>query len=220
MLREGDRLVFGAGCLNANAALFAQQQSLGGIEFLSGIPGSIGGALRMNAGAYGAETKDRLLEAEALDPNGNLHRLKVGELGYGYRACGLPEGWIFTRAVFQGICEPDESIRQRMEAIAMKRAASQPLRARTGGSTFKNPPGAKAWELIDKAGCRGLRHGEAQMSELHCNFLINTGNASASDIEELGETVRARVLASSGVALEWEIKRIGLVWRSSGALCR
>lgn len=206
---RGDALVVGAGCLNATATVIAQQYGIGGLEFLSGIPGTIGGALAMNAGAYGAETCDVLLEAEAVDPQGNVHVLKPERLGYSYRHCNLPEGWIFTQAILQGKAESAAKIAARMETIAKERSLTQPVRSRTGGSTFKNPAGHKAWKLIDEAGCRGLRVGGAQMSELHCNFMINTGEATSHDLETLGERVRERVHATSGIMLEWEIKRIG-----------
>jgi len=206
---EGDRLVVGAGCLNSNAVHFAMEHNIGGLEFLSGVPGSIGGALAMNAGAYGAETKDILVEAEAIDTYGHLHIVTPDKLNYTYRHCGLPEGWIFTRATLQGVSESAEIIRTRMEAIALERANTQPIRSRTGGSTFKNPPQKKAWQLIDAAGCRGMQAGSAQMSEKHCNFMINTGNATAHELETLGEKVRTQVFEHSGIMLEWEIKRIG-----------
>lgn len=206
---QGDTLIVGAGCLNANATVIAQQYGIGGLEFLSGIPGTIGGALAMNAGAYGVETKDVLVQAEAIDTKGFKHVLKPGDLGYGYRHCSLPEGWIFTHAVLQGKAERPEKIAARMDMIARERGLSQPVRSRTGGSTFKNPVGHKAWKLIDEAGCRGMRLGGAMVSELHCNFLINTGDATSQDLESLGERVRERVNATSGILLEWEIKRIG-----------
>lgn len=208
-IAQGERLVAGAGCLNANAVTAAQEAGIGGLEFLSGIPGTIGGALAMNAGAYGVETKDVLVEAEVIDPQGNIRILAPEAMQYTYRHCGLPEGWIFTRAVFQGKAEAKDVIAQRVEKIAQERADTQPIRSRTGGSTFKNPEGQKAWQLIDAAGCRGLTIGGAQMSEKHCNFMINTGNATADDLERLGEEVRRRVADASGVLLEWEIRRIG-----------
>lgn len=207
---QGETLVVGAGCLNTNATVMAQQYGIGGLEFLSGIPGTIGGALAMNAGAYGSETKDVLVKAEALDPQGRKHTLTPEQIGYEYRTCNLPEGWVFTQAILQGKAEKPEKIAERMETIARERGTTQPVRSRTGGSTFKNPPGHKAWKLIDEAGCRGLRVGGAVMSELHCNFMINEGNATSQDLETLGEQVRARVLATSGIQLEWEIKRIGV----------
>jgi UDP-N-acetylmuramate dehydrogenase len=206
---EGDRLIVGAGCFNSTAVLTARDHGIGGLEFLSGIPGSLGGALFMNAGAYGSETKDILVEAEVMDAQGSLHILTPEKLQYSYRHCGLPEDWIFIRGTLQGKKEDFGLIAQRIDAIATERSESQPVRTRTGGSTFKNPPHAKAWQLIDAAGCRGFKIGDAQMSEKHCNFMINTGNATAQDMEMLGEEVRAKVHGHSGIMLEWEIKRIG-----------
>ena len=206
---EGDSLLAGAAMLCPNLALAALEAGIAGLEFLSGVPGSLGGALRMNAGAFGGEIRDVLVWAEALDPEGRLHRLAPEAMGHAYRSCAVPEGWIFLRARLRGAPGERGAIRARMAAIQAERDASQPLRTRTGGSTFKNPPGAKAWQLIDAAGCRGLRRGDAQVSEKHCNFLVNLGGASAADLEALGEEVRRRVRESSGVALEWEIRRIG-----------
>ena len=206
---EGDSLLAGAAMLCPNLALAALEAGIAGLEFLSGVPGSLGGALRMNAGAFGGEIKDVLVWAEALDTEGRLHRLAPEAMGHAYRSCAVPEGWIFLRALLRGTPGEREAIRTRMAAIQAERDASQPLRTRTGGSTFKNPPGAKAWRLIDAAGCRGLRRGDAQVSDKHCNFLVNLGGASAADLEALGEEVRRRVRESSGVALEWEIRRIG-----------
>ena len=191
-----DGLIAGAGALCTNVAQQAMTLGLGGLAFLSGIPGAVGGALRMNAGAYGGETRLVLDWAEALDRSGEVHRLTPDDLGYAYRHSDLPEGWIFTRGRFVGVPGAD-GIAAEMAAIAAARAASQPLGTATGGSTFRNPPGHKAWGLIEAAGCRGLQIGGAQMSEKHCNFMINTG------------TVRERVLATSGITLQWEIKRIG-----------
>jgi len=210
----GETIEAGSGALDLNLALTALEASLGGLEFLSGVPGTIGGALRMNAGAYGREFGDVLIEAEALDPQGNFHTLGVADLDLSYRHCGLPEDWIFTRALLRGTPAPKEEIGQRMGAIKAAREETQPLRTRTGGSTFANPDpeisgGLKAWELVDQAGCRGLTVGGAMVSEKHCNFLINTGNATAADIETLGEEVRRRVQETSGVTLRWEIRRIG-----------
>lgn len=206
---ENDRLVVGAGALNANATAFACENGIGGLEFLSGVPGTIGGALAMNAGAYGTETKDVLVEAHAIDGNGHYHVLVPEKLGYDYRHCSLPEDWIFTKAVLQGKKEDVSVITARMKKIARLRGATQPIRSRTGGSTFKNPRGMKAWQLIDAAGCRGLKIGGAQMSEKHCNFMINTGKATAQDLETLGEEVIERVLVKCGIKLEWEIRRVG-----------
>lgn len=210
---EGTRVAAGAGALDLNVALAARDAGIGGLEFLSGIPGTVGGALRMNAGAYGRETADVLVEATALDRAGGRHRLTPADLGFGYRHCGIPPDWTFTGAVFAG--EPAEPavVAARIDGIAQARAGSQPVRARTGGSTFANPAGHKAWELIDRAGCRGLAIGGAQVSEKHCNFLINAGEARAADLEALGEEVRRRVLDTSGIALEWEIRRIGVAGR-------
>jgi UDP-N-acetylmuramate dehydrogenase len=206
---EGETVVAGAGALDQRVAQEAQRAGLAGLEFLIGIPGTVGGAVRMNAGAFGGETRDRLLWAEALDRAGRLQRLENAELGFVYRKSALPRDWIVVRAAFRGTPGEPEAILARMNAIRAEREASQPLRVATGGSTFKNPPGHRAWQLIDAAGCRGLRHGAAMVSEKHCNFLINTGGASAAEVEALGELVRQRVRAHSGVELEWEIVRIG-----------
>ena len=203
-----DGLIAGAGALCATIAQQAEAKALGGLAFLSGIPGTAGGALRMNAGAYGGETGDVVDWAEAVDPQGTLHRLGPADLGYAYRHCAVPGDWVFVRARLRGV-PGAEGIAAEMAAIAKARAESQPLGTATGGSTFRNPPGHKAWQLIDAAGCRGLRIGGAVMSEKHCNFMINEGGASAADLETLGETVRERVRQNSGVALEWEIRRIG-----------
>ena len=180
------------------------------MSFLRGIPGAIGGALRMNGGAYGGETKDVLVEARGVDRQGRIHVLSNADMHYTYRHCGAPEDFIFTQAMFQGAPGDPAAIAAEMDKITESREATQPIKSRTGGSTFKNPPGHKAWQLIDAAGCRGLIVGGAQVSELHCNFLINLGGATAADIETLGETVRQRVKENSGVELEWEIKRIGV----------
>ncbi|MCH2547422.1 MAG: UDP-N-acetylmuramate dehydrogenase [Alphaproteobacteria bacterium] len=207
---DGDVIHCGAGALDVNVAQMAQQHNLTGLEFLSGIPGTIGGALRMNAGAYGREMKDVLLEARAIDQDGKLHVLKPGDMQYSYRHCaGIPENWIFTGCSLKAAQGEAQEIAAQMQKIAQERGASQPIKSRTGGSTFKNPQDQKAWQLVDAAGCRGLTIGGAQMSELHCNFMINTGDATAKDLETLGETVRERVKQQSGVALQWEIRRIG-----------
>ena len=206
---EGEEIVSGAGALDFNIATAARIAGIGGLEFLCGVPGTLGGGLRMNAGAYGREIKDVLVEAEALDGYGNLHRLAPEDFGFRYRGSEIPEDWIFLSARLRGHADDSEVIARRMSEIQNTRAESQPIRTRTGGSTFKNPEGAKAWELIDKAGCRGLKRGGAMVSEKHCNFLINTGNASAADIESLGEEVRKRVREASGIELQWEIRRIG-----------
>lgn len=206
---DGPFIEVGAGCLDRTVALSCRDEGLGGLEFLVGIPGTIGGALRMNAGAYGAEMKDILVYAEALDPMGNLHRLGPKDMGFSYRHCAIPPDWIFIRAVLRGEPQPPEQIGKRIAEILHEREASQPIRGRTGGSTFRNPESEKAWVLIDRAGCRGLRKGDAQVSPKHCNFLLNLGQACAKDIEELGEEVHARVLAASGVDLQWEVIRWG-----------
>jgi UDP-N-acetylmuramate dehydrogenase len=185
-----------------------------GLSFMRGIPGGVGGALRMNGGAYGGETKDVLVEARAVDRSGHVHILTNADMGFSYRHCGAPEGYIFTQALFAGERGDPAIIAAEMDKITESREATQPIKSRTGGSTFKNPPGKKAWQLIDAAGCRGLKIGGAQVSEMHCNFLINLGSASAADIETLGETVRQRVKDNSGVELEWEIKRIGVPARA------
>ena len=206
---EGNTVLAGAGVLDQRVAQEAQRSGLGGLEFLIGIPGTVGGAVRMNAGAFGGETRDRLVWAEALDRQGRLHRLANADLGFAYRKSTLPADWIVVRAAFAGDPGEPEAILARMNAIRAEREAAQPLRVATGGSTFKNPPGHKAWQLIDAAGCRGLRLGAAMVSEKHCNFLINTGGATADEVERLGELVRRRVREHSGVSLEWEVIRIG-----------
>lgn len=207
---ENQDIICGAGALDGNVAKVALDNSLGGLEFLSGIPGTIGGAMRMNAGAYGREMKDVLMEATALSPNAEIKTLSLNEMGYSYRHCGLSEDWIFLSARLRAQPADQNEIAARMKEIQQARGDSQPVRSRTGGSTFANPDGHKAWQLIDAAGCRGLKRGGAQVSEQHCNFLLNTGDATAADLEGLGEEVRARVLKQSGIELRWEIKRIGL----------
>jgi UDP-N-acetylmuramate dehydrogenase len=207
---EGLRLRAGAAVPDVKVARAAQEAGIAGLSFLRGIPGAIGGALRMNGGAYGRETKDALACARAVDRSGRVHVLSNADMHYTYRHCGAPEDYIFTEATFQGTAGDPAAIAAEMDKITESREATQPIKSRTGGSTFKNPPGRKAWELIDAAGCRGLTIGDAQVSELHCNFLINRGSATAADIESLGETVRARVKENSGVELEWEIRRIGV----------
>ena len=205
---EGNELVSGAGALDLNVALTARDHALAGLEFLSGIPGTIGGAIAMNGGAYGGELAQVLVSAEAVDRRGTVHRVAAADLGFSYRHNAAPADWIFTSARLRATPGDQLAIARRIAEIDAARTESQP-RSRTGGSTFVNPEGHKAWELIDRAGCRGLRIGEAQVSEKHCNFLINLGAATAADIETLGEEVRRRVLAHSGVQLAWEIKRIG-----------
>jgi UDP-N-acetylmuramate dehydrogenase len=206
---EEHRVTAGTAMLDVMVARAAQAAGLAGLAFLSGIPGTIGGALRMNGGAYGGETKDVLLETRGIDRQGNLRTFSNSEMGFSYRHCSAPDDVIFTAAVLQGRTGEPEQIAGEMATIKKKREATQP-RNRTGGSTFKNPPGHSAWKLVDEAGCRGLTIGGAQVSDLHSNFLINLGSASAADIETLGETVREKVKANSGIDLEWEIKRVGV----------
>jgi UDP-N-acetylmuramate dehydrogenase len=207
---EPDGIVAGAAALDVTVAEHAAAASLAGLEFLSGIPGTIGGAVAMNAGAYGGDIKNVLDWAEIVTRSGELVRVNAMELGLSYRHAALPPGGVVVRARLRA--QPGEAavIAARMAEIKASRESTQPVRARTGGSTFANPPDMKAWELIDAAGCRGLRRGGAQVSELHCNFLLNTGDATAADLEGLGEDVRKRVAESSGVTLQWEIKRIGV----------
>jgi UDP-N-acetylmuramate dehydrogenase len=214
---SGTRIRAGAAALDAHVARVAADAGIAGLEFLRGVPGTVGGALRMNAGCYGREIADIFVEATALDGQGNTLTLTAAEMGFSYRHSKAQEDLIFVEAVFEGTPDKPEAIKARMEDLAANREASQPIRAKTGGSTFKNPPGQKAWELIDRAGCRGLMQGAAQVSEKHCNFLINTGDAAAADIEALGEEVRHRVRETQGVSLEWEIKRIGLPQIDGGA---
>jgi len=206
---EGDMVRAGAAALDKRVAETAAEAGLGGLEFYHGIPGTIGGAITMNAGANGGETRDILIEARGLLRDGTAVTLSNADLAFAYRKSRPPEGLIFTEALFLGRREAADIIRERMAAVQHHRETAQPIREKTGGSTFKNPPGHSAWKLIDAAGCRGLRMGGAQVSEMHCNFLINTGDATAADIEALGEEVRRRVKAQSSVELQWEIKRIG-----------
>jgi UDP-N-acetylmuramate dehydrogenase len=208
-IEPGDRIRAGTAALDVTVAKAALDAGLTGLEFMRGIPGSIGGGLRMNAGAYGREFKDCLIEAVALDRAGKRQILSLKDMAFTYRKSSSPSDLIFVEAVFQGTPGDRAQIEARMTEITNARAATQPIKSRTGGSTFKNPDGHKAWQLIDAAGCRGYAIGQAQVSELHCNFLINHGDAGGDDLEALGEAVRARVLAQSGVTLEWEIKRIG-----------
>ncbi len=212
---DGAELVCEAGARDVNVAKAAAQAGIGGLEFLRGVPGTLGGGLRMNAGAYGKEIQDVLVWAEAVDPRGRVRRLGVADMGFAYRRCALSEDWIFLAARLAGQADDPAAIQARMREIQEARLGSQPIGSRTGGSTFKNPPpdesgGRKAWQLIDAAGCRGLKVGGAQVSEMHCNFLINCGAATAADLEDLGEEVRRRVAAETGVSLEWEIRRIGI----------
>jgi UDP-N-acetylmuramate dehydrogenase len=213
---DGNRVRAGTAALDMAVARSAMEAEIAGLEFFRGIPGSIGGALRMNGGAYEKETKDVLIEAEGVTRAGAQVTYSIADMGYSYRHSSAPADVYFTSAVFQGTSDKRDEIEQRMNEITERRETSQPIRTRTGGSTFKNPKGHKSWQLIDAAGCRGLMHGGAQVSEKHCNFLINTGEATASDIEALGEEVRARVKETSGVTLDWEIRRIGVA--SSEAL--
>jgi UDP-N-acetylmuramate dehydrogenase len=212
---EGGRIRAGAAALDAAIARGAADAGIAGLEFLRGIPGTLGGALRMNAGCYGREIKDIFVEATAVGGNGRKQLLTAEEMAFRYRNSGAADDIVFVEAVLRGIPDDPDAIRARMSALVDAREASQPVKSRTGGSTFKNPDsaqaaGRKAWQLIDEAGCRGLKIGSAQVSEKHCNFLINTGKATAGEIEALGEEVRARVNAKFGISLEWEIKRVGI----------
>jgi len=207
---EGDVVSAGAAALDKRVAETAANADISGLEFFFGIPGTIGGALRMNAGANGAETRDVLIEAVGIGRDGEKHTFSNADMKFVYRNSGVDSSIIFTSARFRGKLAAPEAIRARMNEVQAHRETAQPIREKTGGSTFQNPPGQSAWKLIDAAGCRGLRVGGAQVSEMHCNFLINTGNASGHDIETLGETVRARVKENSGIELHWEIKRIGI----------
>jgi UDP-N-acetylmuramate dehydrogenase len=206
----GTRVRAGAAALDGAVARAAVDAGIAGLEFLRGVPGTVGGALKMNAGCYGREIKDIFVEATALDGRGNAIKLTPADMNFVYRKTQVRDELIFTEAVFQGVADDPARIRARMEDLSANREASQPIKSKTGGSTFKNPPGHKAWALIDQAGCRGLRHGGAQVSEKHTNFLINTGAATAAELEALGEEVRRRVKEKSGVMLEWEIKRVGV----------
>lgn len=209
-VEEGERIRVGTAVPDVKAARFAADNGIDGLTFLRGIPGTIGGALRMNGGAYGGETKDVLVEARAVNRQGDLLTLSNADMKYSYRHCGAAEDLIFVDALLQGKAGDKEAILAAMDKITESREATQPIKSRTGGSTFKNPPGNKSWQLIDKAGMRGFSIGPAKVSDMHCNFLINEGGATAAQIEELGETVRAKVKQTSGVELEWEIKRIGM----------
>ena len=210
-IRIDDDLIYvGAGCLDRTVSLTCRDAGVGGLEFLVGIPGTIGGAVRMNAGAYDNELKDVLVYADVLDPKGKRHRFTPQELEMTYRHTNLIDGWIVTSAVLKGNAGRDpQKIGEAIDAILLERERSQPTRGRTGGSTFKNPDSKKAWKLIDEAGCRGLQKGDAQVSEKHCNFLLNLDQATANDLEFLGEEVRRRVFETSGVKLDWEIVRVG-----------
>ena len=200
---DGVRIRAGAAALDAAVSRAAADAGVAGLEFLRGIPGTIGGALKMNAGCYGSEIKDIFVEATAIDGNGDKHVLKVDDMGFVYRKSNVPEDFVFVEAVFEGVKDESAAVRARMETLLAQREAAQPIKSKTGGSTFKNPPGHKAWQLIEEAGCRGMTHGGAQVSEKHCNFLINTGDATAADIEALGEEVRAQVKEKFGIELEW-----------------
>jgi UDP-N-acetylmuramate dehydrogenase len=206
---EQGRVRAGAGAMGITVASAARDAGIAGLEFLRGIPGTVGGAVRMNAGAYGRDTSDILVEATVVTRAGRIETWLAERLGYTYRHSELPAGAVVVEALFEGTPGDPVAIGAEMDRIAAEREASQPLRSRTGGSTFKNPPGNKAWALIDAAGCRGLRRGDAQVSEKHCNFLLNLGSATSAEIEALGEEVRDRVKAHSGVELEWEIQRVG-----------
>lgn len=209
-LAQDDKIIAaGASCLDVNLAQFAMKNSIAGLEFMRGIPGTVGGAVRMNAGAYGSDIANVLLKVELVERDGMMRELSAEQLGFTYRNSRVSRGAIITRAWIKGQEGEQSEIKKRMEEISQSREETQPVRTRTGGSTFKNPPGQKAWQLIDQAGCRGLKIGGAQVSELHCNFMINTGDATASDLEDLGEEVIKRVKEKTGVTLEWEIKRIG-----------
>ncbi len=209
-VEPGNRVRAGGGAMGITVASRARDAHIAGLEFLRGIPGTAGGAVRMNAGAYGREVSDILVEATLVLRDGRVETWPSGRLGYTYRHSEVPEGAVVVEALFQGVPGERAAIGAEMDRIAAEREASQPLRSRTGGSTFKNPPGTKAWKLIDEAGCRGLTIGDAQVSEKHCNFLLNLGNARSADIEALGEEVRRRVMEHSGVMLEWEIQRVGV----------
>jgi UDP-N-acetylmuramate dehydrogenase len=204
------RVRAGAGAPDVKVARAAAEAGIAGVSFLRGIPGTIGGALRMNGGAYGGETKDVLVEAKGITRAGEIVTYTNAEMGFTYRHSSVPDDVIFIEALFEGKPGDSQAILAEMNSITEARSSTQPVNTRTGGSTFKNPPGKKAWEPIDAAGCRGLRRGDAQVSEMHCNFLINHGRALAADIEGLGEEVRRRVRENSGVELEWEIKRVGV----------
>src|SRR3954454_10834666 len=206
---EGKRVRARRAAPDLRVAKAAQEAGIAGLAFLRGIPGAIGGALRMNGGAYGRETEDILIEARGVDRAGNARVYSNAEMGFGYRHCDVPDDVVFTEALFQGDPGDPATIAAEMDQITQAREATQPVKSRTGGSTFKNPAGRKAWQLIDAAGARVLIFGDAQVSELHCNFLINRGNATAADIEALGEEVRRLVKEQNGIELEWEIKRIG-----------
>ena len=206
---EGDTVRAGTAVLDKRVAETAAAADIGGLEFYFGIPGTVGGALRMNAGANGGETKDVLIEATGISRDGKKHKFSNADMKFIYRNSGVDPSVIFTSAMFRGKISDSETIRARMNEVQTHRETAQPIREKTGGSTFKNPPGHSAWKLIDATGCRGLKVGGAQVSDMHCNFLINTGNATGHDIETLGELVRSLVKDHTGIELQWEIKRIG-----------
>jgi UDP-N-acetylmuramate dehydrogenase len=208
-IEPDNRVRAGAAAMGITVASKARDAGIAGLEFLRGIPGTVGGAVRMNAGAYGRDVSDILVEATLVLRDGRIETWPAARFAYSYRHSATPDGAVVIEALFKGTAGDPAAIGAEMDRIAEEREASQPLRSRTGGSTFKNPEGTKAWQLIDAAGCRGLRIGDAQVSEKHCNFLLNLGNATAADIEALGEEVRRRVLEHSGVVLEWEIQRVG-----------
>jgi UDP-N-acetylmuramate dehydrogenase len=210
-VEPGNRVRAGGAAMGINVAKLAADAGIAGLEFLRGIPGTVGGAVRMNAGAYGRDTSDILVELTIVLRSGAVETWTAAQLGYSYRHSELPPGAVVVEALFEGVPGDPATIGLEMDRIAAEREASQPLRSRTGGSTFKNPDGHKAWALIDAAGCRGLTRGGAQVSEKHCNFLLNLGNATSAEIEALGEEVREKVMAQSGVELEWEIQRVGVV---------
>lgn len=209
-IEDGYRVRAGTAALDVRVAKAAAEVGIDSLTFLRGIPGTIGGALRMNGGAYGGETKDILVEARAVTREGHIKVMSLAEMKYSYRHCGAPEGMIFTQALLQGRAGDKQAIMDTMDKITTSRESTQPVKSRTGGSTFKNPPGQKSWQLIDQAGMRGFAIGPAKVSDMHCNFLINEGGATAAQIELLGETVRSRVKETSGIDLDWEIKRIGI----------
>lgn len=207
---DGLRVRAGAAALDSAVSRKAADAGIAGLEFLRGVPGTIGGALKMNAGCYGCEVKDVFVEATAIDAKGKKHVLSPADMGFSYRKSNVPDDFIFVEAVFEGSKDDPAAVRARMEELLARREMSQPIGSKTGGSTFKNPPGHHAWKLIEDAGCRGLKVGDAAVSDMHCNFLINLGNASAADIEMLGEEVQQRVKEKFGIELEWEIKRVGV----------
>jgi UDP-N-acetylmuramate dehydrogenase len=209
-IEPGNRLRVGSAVPDVKVARAAAEAGIAGLAFYRGIPGSVGGALRMNAGAHGRETKDCLVSARAIDLDGNVYVLSLADMDFTYRHCAVQDGWIFTEATFEGTPGDPAAILKEMDEVADYREKNQPIKERTGGSTFKNPPGNSAWKLVDEAGCRGLRVGGAKVSDMHCNFLINDSQASGEDVERLGETVRARVMVASGVTLNWEIIRLGV----------